>query len=76
MLEGLGGEVRVAKGALDGPIRLEENGSIFFADPGAGQKTGWFYDQRDNRAAIAALARGARVVTTVGERPELLTAQS
>lgn len=61
-LEGLGGEVRVAKGALDGPIRLEENGSIFFADPGAGQKTGWFYDQRDNRAAIAALARGARVI--------------
>ena len=28
----------------------------------AGQKTGWFYDQRDNRAFIAGLAEGARVI--------------
>jgi 23S rRNA (cytosine1962-C5)-methyltransferase len=61
-LEGLTTGVRVASGSLDGPVRLEENGAAFFADPGAGQKTGWFYDQRDNRAAIAALARGADVI--------------
>lgn len=61
-LEGLATGVRVALGSLDGPVRLEENGAAFFADPGAGQKTGWFYDQRDNRAAIAALARGADVI--------------
>jgi 23S rRNA (cytosine1962-C5)-methyltransferase len=61
-LEGLATGVRVASGSLDGPVRLEENGAAFFADPGAGQKTGWFYDQRDNRAAIAALARGADVI--------------
>jgi 23S rRNA (cytosine1962-C5)-methyltransferase len=60
--EGLGGEVKVVRGALDGPVRLEENGCVFFADPGVGQKTGWFYDQRDNRAAIAALAEGGRVI--------------
>jgi 23S rRNA (cytosine1962-C5)-methyltransferase len=61
-LEGLTTGVRVASGSLEGPVRLEENGAAFFADPGAGQKTGWFYDQRDNRAAIAALARGADVI--------------
>jgi 23S rRNA (cytosine1962-C5)-methyltransferase len=61
-VEGLGTDVRVAAGSLEGPVRLEENGAAFFADTGAGQKTGWFYDQRDNRAAIAALARGADVI--------------
>ncbi|MDR3518414.1 MAG: class I SAM-dependent rRNA methyltransferase [Azospirillaceae bacterium] len=43
-------------------LSLEENGGIFFADPLGGQKTGWFYDQRDNRAFIAALSSGARVI--------------
>ncbi len=61
-LEGLAEETRLAKGAIDGPIRLEENGATFFADPLGGQKTGWFYDQRDNRAFIARLARGARAI--------------
>ncbi|HYG90521.1 MAG TPA: class I SAM-dependent rRNA methyltransferase [Azospirillum sp.] len=61
-LEGLPEETRLAKGSLDGPLRLEENGNTFFADPLGGQKTGWFYDQRDNRAFIASLAKGARVI--------------
>jgi len=61
-LEGLATETRIAMGSVEGPVRLEENGCTFFADPGVGQKTGWFYDQRDNRAFIAALAAGARVI--------------
>ena len=61
-LEGLPEETRLAKGSLDGALRLEENGNAFFADPLGGQKTGWFYDQRDNRAFIASLAEGARVI--------------
>ena len=61
-LEGLAEETRLAKGAIDGPIRLEENGGVFFADPLGGQKTGWFYDQRDNRAFIASLAAGRRAI--------------
>ncbi|NYZ13180.1 class I SAM-dependent rRNA methyltransferase [Azospirillum sp. RWY-5-1] len=61
-LEGLAEETRLAKGAIDGPIRLEENGGVFFADPLGGQKTGWFYDQRDNRAFIASLAKGRRAI--------------
>lgn len=61
-LEGLGEEVRVAVGAIDGAIAVEENGAHFFADPAGGQKTGWFYDQRDNRAFVANLARGRSVI--------------
>jgi 23S rRNA (cytosine1962-C5)-methyltransferase len=61
-LEGLPLVAEMAHGALDGPIEVRENGAIFFADLIGGQKTGWFYDQRDNRAAVARLARGARVL--------------
>jgi 23S rRNA (cytosine1962-C5)-methyltransferase len=61
-LEGLPADVRMLKGRLDGPLELEENGARFLADPREGQKTGWFYDQRGNRAFAARLARGARVL--------------
>jgi 23S rRNA (cytosine1962-C5)-methyltransferase len=61
-LEGLAQEVRVARGAADGPVELIEYGARFLADPLAGQKTGWFFDQRDNRAWTARLAQGARVL--------------
>jgi 23S rRNA (cytosine1962-C5)-methyltransferase len=61
-LEQLDTHVRVARGRLDGPVELEENGATFFADPVGGQKTGWFYDQRDNRAFAARLAPGLRVL--------------
>jgi 23S rRNA (cytosine1962-C5)-methyltransferase len=39
-----------------------ENGLRFFADLGSGQKTGFFLDQRDNRARLRALASGRRVL--------------
>ena len=61
-LEGLASEARVARGSLDGPAPVHENGAVFRADLLAGQKTGWFFDQRDNRRFIANLARGARVL--------------
>jgi len=61
-LEGLEPETRVAAGALDGPVELEENGARFVADLADGQKTGWFFDQRDNRAFVARLAKGRRVL--------------
>jgi 23S rRNA (cytosine1962-C5)-methyltransferase len=61
-LEGLASETRVARGSLDAPVPVRENGAVFRADLLAGQKTGWFFDQRDNRRFIAALARGARVL--------------
>ncbi|HEX9464969.1 MAG TPA: class I SAM-dependent rRNA methyltransferase [Alphaproteobacteria bacterium] len=60
-LEGLKTEVAVAKGEITGPTELVENGARFLVDLQGGQKTGWFFDQRDNRAAVARLAAGARV---------------
>jgi 23S rRNA (cytosine1962-C5)-methyltransferase len=61
-LEGLALETRVGLGAVDGPVELDEDGTVFAADLLAGQKTGWFYDQRDNRGFVAGLAGGARVL--------------
>ncbi len=43
-------------------ITVEENGARYFADPAGGQKTGWYYDQRDNRAFMASLARDKSVL--------------
>jgi 23S rRNA (cytosine1962-C5)-methyltransferase len=43
-------------------VFVAENGATFAVDLASGQKTGWFYDQRDNRAAVARLATGARVL--------------
>ena len=63
-LEGLDEDVRVAKGTLDGLSELMENGARFVVDLGGGQKTGWFYDQRENRASVARLAKDARVLDT------------
>jgi 23S rRNA (cytosine1962-C5)-methyltransferase len=60
-LEGLPLTVETILGAVDGSIELRENDCTFFADPLGGQKTGWFYDQRDNRAFAARLAKGRRV---------------
>ena len=61
-LEGLASETRVARGSLDGPVPVAEHGAVFHADLLAGQKTGWFFDQRDNRRLVANLARDARVL--------------
>ena len=60
--EGLGLDVDVAKGSLSGTVELEENGVTFLADPIEGQKTGWYYDQRSNRAFAAKAGRGERVL--------------
>jgi 23S rRNA (cytosine1962-C5)-methyltransferase len=60
-LEGLASEVRALKGAAR-RVAVEENSVRYFADPAAGQKTGWYFDQRDNRAFAAQLAKGKSVL--------------
>lgn len=47
---------------LDGPLVFRENGLRFECDPVAGQKTGFFLDQRDNRARVEARARSKEVL--------------
>lgn len=61
-LEHLPREQSVALGIVEGPVALTENGVTYLADVTTGQKTGWFYDQRPNRAFIAGLARGRRCI--------------
>ncbi|MBQ5972644.1 MAG: class I SAM-dependent rRNA methyltransferase [Oscillospiraceae bacterium] len=49
-------------GAGDGTVRIRENGLLYDVDYINGQKTGFFLDQKYNRAAAAKLARGRRVL--------------
>ena len=44
------------------PVAVHEHGLAFHAAPGAGHKTGFFADQRDNRRRFAELARDRRVL--------------
>jgi len=57
-LEGLAEEKLVARGSLDDMPVVTEGGLRFEVDPLAGQKTGFFLDQRENRIAFAELAGG------------------
>ncbi len=61
-LEGLDAENTVLLGAFDGPLEVPMNGATYLADLTHGQKSGLFYDQRDNHAFAARLAQGARVL--------------
>ncbi len=62
-LEGLAEEMAVVQGkAPAGPVPVPMNGATYMADLMGGQKTGLFYDQRENHAFAARLARGARVL--------------
>lgn len=54
--------IAVVKGEVRGPVEVREGDAVFLADVLSGQKTGWFFDQRDNRAAVAAVAAGGRVL--------------
>lgn len=43
-------------------LTIEENGLRFLVNLAEGQKTGYYLDQRDNRAAVARLCPGKRVL--------------
>lgn len=45
-----------------GEIEIEEDGVRFRLHPGRGHKTGFFCDQRDNRAKVASFCEGAHVL--------------
>lgn len=60
--EGLEASIEVVKGELPDPVLLEENGVRFAAPVLDGQKTGWFYDHRVNRAWLNGLVAGKRVL--------------
>ena len=59
--EGLDEHVHI-HGDVPDWLELEENGTTFAAPLKDGQKTGWFYDHRENRAFLQRLAKNASVL--------------
>lgn len=59
-LEGLPSYIRTAKGDSSAIEPFDENGLLYSVDLTGGQKTGHFFDQADNRLALAPFAKGAR----------------
>jgi len=60
-LEGLSQDPEII-GEVPETVTLEEGGVQFEVPLAAGQKTGWFYDQRSNRTAMHKYVRSKRVL--------------
>jgi len=61
-LEGLPLERAVLHGTYEAPTRVRIAGINYHLNLGSGQKTGFYLDQAENYAAVAACARGRRVL--------------
>lgn len=61
-LEGLSRESRELFGEVPARVEIEEGGLKFLAPILEGQKTGFYFDQRDNRACAARHAEGRNVL--------------
>ncbi len=61
-LEGLEMQTGLLYGSVPDRVEMTENGIRFLVDVKEGQKTGFFLDQKENRAAIAPFVRGKRVL--------------
>ncbi len=64
-LEGLAqGAPQVLFGNLPERVQIETENGKFWVDLAGGQKTGFYFDQRDNRQALAPFCKGKRVLDT------------
>jgi 23S rRNA (cytosine1962-C5)-methyltransferase len=61
-LEGFASGSRIARGRSRAAVDVVEDGVALEVEPLSGQKTGMFIDQRETRARVGGLARGARVL--------------
>ena len=61
-LEGLPLYTETALGTAPATVQVEEHGLRFEAPLEGGQKTGWFYDQHDNRARLLRYVKDRRVL--------------
>lgn len=61
-LEGLELSTGLLYGEVPDRVKMTENGVRFWVDVKEGQKTGFFLDQKENRAAIAPFVRGKKVL--------------
>ncbi len=60
--QGLEDGISCVYGEVPEAVELRENGVRFLAPVRGGQKTGWFYDHRDNRALLRPWVVGRRVL--------------
>lgn len=61
-LEGMEQSTGLLYGKVPARVEIKENGVRMLVDVKQGQKTGYFLDQKENRAAIAPYCRDARVL--------------
>lgn len=61
-LEGLPVGTQEMIGSVPDKLKVIENGLEFSVNLAGGQKTGWFFDQRDNRAQLRRYVKGQRVL--------------
>lgn len=61
-LEGLDTGAETVHGDMPEAVEIQENGIRYQVPVTAGQKTGWFYDHRDNRQTLQRFCRGKRVL--------------
>ena len=61
-LDGLDDNSSFVHGTASGAIPVQMNGATYMADIEGGQKTGLFFDQRENHAFAAKLAKGGTVL--------------
>ncbi len=61
-LEGLEMTTGLLYGEVPDLVEITENGVRFYVDVKEGQKTGFFLDQKENRAAIAPFVKGKKVL--------------
>lgn len=61
-LEGLDQGVETVLGSPPVDLELEEGGTRFLVSPLSGQKTGWFFDQAENRARLPRFGTPSRVL--------------
>lgn len=61
-LEGLDQKKGFLSGQFNTNVEMVENGIKFIVDVENGQKTGYFLDQKENRAALKPLVKGSKVL--------------
>ncbi|MFH1740086.1 MAG: class I SAM-dependent rRNA methyltransferase, partial [bacterium] len=61
-LENLQMRVDLIQGELPQPLTIQESGATFEVDVLEGQKTGWFFDQSENRAFLSEFVDGRDVL--------------
>lgn len=61
-LEGLESREETVHGTVPDAVEIKENGLLYSVPITSGQKTGWFYDHRENRQLLQNYCQGKRVL--------------